>query len=99
MPGKLIHVRRLTPLLLLLPLLAGPSPGHGQPASPTAANLDPAEAQTLVQRALATELRTAQDPDHPMRYRLHKTSPRLTSTKEILETKDGDVARLVAFFD
>lgn len=36
---------------------------------------------------------------HPMRYKLRKTSPRLTSTKEILETKDGDVARLVALFD
>ena len=31
-----------------------------------------------------------------MRYRLRKSSPRLTSTKEIVETKDGDVARLVA---
>jgi len=34
-----------------------------------------------------------------MRYRLHKTSPRLTSTKEIIETRDGDVARLVSLFD
>jgi hypothetical protein len=34
-----------------------------------------------------------------MRYRLRKSSPRLTSTKEIFETRDGDVARLVAVFD
>lgn len=34
-----------------------------------------------------------------MRYRLHKTSPRLTSTKEILETRDGDVARLLQIND
>ena len=34
-----------------------------------------------------------------MRYRLRKTSPRLTSTKEILETSDGDVARLVSIND
>jgi len=34
-----------------------------------------------------------------MRYRLRKTSPRLTSTKEILETRDGDVARLIAIGD
>ena len=34
-----------------------------------------------------------------MRYRLRKTTPRLTSTKEILETRDGDVARLVALWD
>jgi hypothetical protein len=31
-----------------------------------------------------------------MRYRLQKSSPRLTSTKEIFETKDGDVARLIS---
>ena len=34
-----------------------------------------------------------------MRYRLRKTSPRLTTTKEIIETKDGAVARLVALYD
>jgi hypothetical protein len=34
-----------------------------------------------------------------MRYRLRKSSPRLTSTKEILETRDGDVARLISIFD
>ena len=34
-----------------------------------------------------------------MRFRLRKTSPRLTSTKEIVETRDGDVARLVALND
>ena len=34
-----------------------------------------------------------------MRYRLRKSSPRLTSTKEIVETRDGDVARLVAIND
>jgi hypothetical protein len=34
-----------------------------------------------------------------MRYRLRKSSPRLTSTKEIVETRDGAVARLVAIND
>jgi hypothetical protein len=34
-----------------------------------------------------------------MRYRLHKVSPRLTSTKEIVETRDGDVARLISIND
>ncbi len=50
-------------------------------------------------RALANELRAAQDTSHPMRYQLRKTSPRLTTTKEIYETRDGDVARLVAIND
>lgn len=34
-----------------------------------------------------------------MRYRLRKQTPRLSSTKEILETTDGAVARLVAIND
>ncbi len=50
-------------------------------------------------RALAAELRSVKDKSHPMRFRLRKSSPRLTSTKEIIETKDGAVARLVSLFD
>jgi hypothetical protein len=68
----------------------------GQPAS---AALTPTQAQALEQRALATELHTVQETSHPMRYRLRKSSPRLTSTKEIVETRDGDVARLLALND
>jgi hypothetical protein len=67
---------------------------QGQPAA-----LTPTQAQELVARALATETRTARDLSHPMRYRLRKSSPRLTTTKEIAETRDGDVARLVAIND
>jgi hypothetical protein len=99
MPTKLIYVRRFSPLFLLL-LVAGSSPGQpAVPATPAIAPLAPPQAQALVDRALATELHTAQDTNHPMRYRLHKSTPRLTTTKEILETKDGDVARLIAQFD
>ena len=96
MPVKLIYVRSLLPLLLLLPW-AVPSPGQPVPATPPA--LAPPQAQALVERALARELRTAQDPNHPMRYRLRKSSPRLTTAKEIVETRDGDVARLVSIDD
>ena len=53
----------------------------------------------MVQRALSTELRTAQDPNHPMRYLLRKQSPRLTTTKDIVETRDGAVARLLSVND
>jgi hypothetical protein len=74
-------------------LLSWTIASYGQPAP------SPVQAQALVHRALSTELRAAQDTSHPMRYRLRKSSPRLTSTKEILETRDGDVARLVAVFD
>lgn len=53
----------------------------------------------LVQRALANEVRAAADTQHPMRYQLRKQSPRLSSTKEICETRDGAVARLRAIND
>jgi hypothetical protein len=52
--------------------------------------------QVLVQHALANELKNARDPHHPMRYKLHKASPRLSQTKCIYETRDGGVAELVA---
>lgn len=93
MAAKLDTVRILLPLLRLISgagLLL-----QGQTAPPA---LTPAQAQALVERALATEAHAAQDlsrAGHPMRYRLHKTSPRLSSTKEIVETRDGDVARLL----
>jgi hypothetical protein len=44
-------------------------------------------------------LHAAQDVNHPMRYRLRRSSPRLTSTKEIIETREGFVARLVEVND
>lgn len=40
-----------------------------------------------------------QDANHPMRYQLRKTSPRATTTKEIMETRDGEVARLIEIND
>lgn len=59
----------------------------------------PAQAQAMVERALANDLHSAQDKTHPMRYRLRKSSSRFASTKEILETKEGAVARLVSVND
>lgn len=72
---------------------------QGQPAAPGQDSLSPAQAQALVERALATEISTAQDTSHPMRYVLRKASPRLTTTKEIVETMDGAVARLTSVND
>lgn len=86
---------RFFPLLLL----AWVAPVYGQPASGHGENLPPAQAQALADRALANEYNAAQDASHPMRYELRKTSPRLAATKEIYETKDGDVARLTAIND
>ena len=76
--------------------LAAATAALGKSARPAAPALRSTEAQVLVERALAAELRTAQDASHPMRYVLRKTSPQLSTTKEIVETKDGAVARLLA---
>jgi hypothetical protein len=85
-------VTRCIPLLLLLPW---PLASLGQ----TASAVPPAADQALVERALLNELRAAQDPGHPMHYHLRKSSPRLTTTKDLIETKDGLVARLVSIND
>gem|GEM_PF-434988 len=95
-------MHRLTSLLLLL--LAGTACCQGQPqghsqvqsGSGSANPLSAAQVQALVARALANEYAAARDSSHPMRYELLKTSPRLTTAKKICETRDGDVARLVA---
>ena len=58
------------------------------------APVSPLQGTDLVRRAVAAELSAAQDKSHPMRFELRKTSPRLTTTKEILETRDGSVAML-----
>jgi hypothetical protein len=97
MAATLSAVRNLFPLFCLMACGGLPAQLQTAPAA-----LTPAQAQALVQRALATESRAAQDLGHasnPMRYRLHKTSPRLSSTKEIVETRDGDVARLLTIDD
>jgi hypothetical protein len=94
MPVKLEIVRSLLPLFLLFP-----SAGAALAQPVGAAALTPAQAQALVGRALAAEVRTVQDPGHPMRYQLRRSSPRLTTTKEIVETRDGDVARLMRIND
>jgi len=92
LPVKLHRVCKFLRILLLA--VATATQAHaGQP------DLAPAQAQALVGRALAAEIRTAQDPAHPMRYVLRKASPRLTTTKQIVETKDGAVARLIAVYD
>ena len=87
-------------LLLLVPLLVlWTNPARGQSPSGKVAAAPALTGQALVERALANELNAAQDASHPMRYQLRKTSPRLTTTKAILETRDGEVARLIAIND
>ncbi|MGH9606506.1 MAG: hypothetical protein ACRD3N_12510 [Terracidiphilus sp.] len=101
-----IVLRGFLPLLVLLTVAAG-SPGrtYGARAQGAQAQVDqaqvqttlsPAAAQGLLDRALANELRAAQSPGRLERYRLRKSTPRLTTTKEIVETSNGDVALLLS---
>jgi hypothetical protein len=59
------------------------------------ASSDPA---ALVRRASQNELHSS-NGHHPFRYQLHKIDDGKITTKEIVETKDGDVARLIAVDD
>ncbi len=52
------------------------------------------DAQAIVRRASQNELRSS-NGNHPYRFRLHKVDDGKSSTKEIVETKDGDIARLI----
>ncbi len=98
-PVTLVDVRRRLTFLCLLAASVLVSVEPSSRAQASAAALTPEQAQALVGHALATELRLAVDPGHPMSYLLRKTSPRLTSTKAIVETRDGDVARLISVND
>jgi hypothetical protein len=108
---EFVAMRRWMPLLCLVAaagLLANPgaaqpavlAPAQSQVQTPAQAQVQtPAQAQAFVDHALANELKAAEETGHPMRYALRKASPRLTTTKEIVETGDGAVARLIAVND
>lgn len=74
---------------LLAAVGASLAAGQASTADPVAS--DPV---ALVKRAAANELKTS-DHGHPYRYKLRKVDNGRTTTKEIVETKDGDVARLL----
>jgi hypothetical protein len=78
--------------LLVLPLsLCGMALAQATPQSVAA---DPT---ALVRRAAHNELGAGDG--HPSRYKLHKIDDGKINTKEIVETKDGDVARLISTGD
>ena len=64
-------------------------------AQTTDAAVDPL---AIVRRASQNEL-SSSNGNHPFRYRLRKVDDGKITTKEIVETKDGEVARLVAIND
>lgn len=68
-------------------------------ASGIAARSDQQLGTAAVLHALDNEVTAARDTAHPMQYRLRKSSPRLTTTKQMIETRDGLVALLIAVND
>lgn len=74
-------------LLFAVPFLAA-QPLRAQSVDPTQ---DPGK---IVQDASWNELHP-HGPPHPFRYRLLKIDPKASTLKEIVETNDGDVARLL----
>jgi len=91
--GVVRKMRLLVTLMLAFP----PSAifAASQAATPEAVAADPV---ALVRRAAHNEL-TDTNNGHPYRYKLHKIDGAKITTKEIVETKDGDVARLIAVHD
>jgi len=96
MSAKPLAVRSLPPCAAVF---AAAALAWGQAAPATVTAPLPEQAQAYVGVALANELQAVENPNHPMRYQLRKSSPRLTTTKEIVETKDGEVALLLAVND
>jgi hypothetical protein len=82
---------KLSLLLLLGFSLCGVAEAETTPQSVAA---DPT---ALVRRAAHNELGTGNG--HPYRYKLRKVDDGKITTKEIVETKDGDVARLISTGD
>ena len=75
--------------IVFAPMLAWPALASQAGAS---AQLD---ANALVRRAVQNRLDASRN-HQPMRYTLHVHDERHDTTKQIVETRDGDVARLVA---
>ena len=89
--GPLLHI-----LIFLLFASLAPT-AQAQSADPPP--LTPASLHTLVRTVLAREDAALNPTTVWMRYRLRKSSPRLSTTKWIVETRNGDVAHLIAWND
>lgn len=87
-PGPVrLHMSFYFPAVLAALLLV--SPASAQPNANVASDPVP-----LVRRAAHNELASSGSA-HPYRYKLHKVDDHKDTTKEIVETRDGDVARLI----
>jgi len=88
---------RLLAYFLMAVFCASASPL--QAARSSSVEISVKSGQELVRRALTNELNAARDTSLPMRFRLRKINPHRTIVKDIIETRDGSVARLVSVND
>lgn len=86
-----VTARRVAAIILPALLLYVAAPASSEQNASTA-NVDPT---ALVRRAVQHRLDAAKS-HHPLQYLLRRTDERRDTTKAIVETADGDVARLVA---
>jgi hypothetical protein len=82
----------LSALASVAAMLVCAAPAIASPQAPGEAAVDPA---ALVRNASWNELHSSGTPS-PVRYKLRKQDAKAVTTKEIVETKDGEVARLIA---
>ncbi len=82
----------LSALASVAAVLVCATPSIAFSQAPGEAAVDPA---VLVRNASWNELHSSGSPS-PVRYKLRKQDAKGVTTKEIVETKDGDVARLIA---
>lgn len=59
----------------------------------------PSEALALVRRATQNELANSAFANHPLRYKLRKADIHGVTTKDVIQTRDGSVSRLLAIGD
>jgi hypothetical protein len=86
--------RPLRALVLLGGLLLSAGAVPGSPQSPPQNGTPAIDPEKIVRDASWNELH-AKSPGHSFGYRQHKIDPHETILKEIYETKDGDVTRLL----
>jgi hypothetical protein len=100
MRPQMPSIYRSTKFTLLPVLLCMVLAGHCAAISAESINNIALDPQALVQRAAANEMRAnearAGQSEQPVRFKLYKESEKGTSTKEIVQTKDGSVARLLS---
>lgn len=97
--------RRVTPcvrlillfsLALLIPVASASSDSPSEGAGAAAWKLAQSDPAALVRKTAQNELQHSYGHRHPSRYLLRKKTQNTDTTKEIVETANGDVARLVA---